>query len=183
MKRAPVARRYAKALLEIGVERGIEERLRTQLTALAKAYAESREFRNTMLNPSIKLEERKEVMRRVAERYAFDPITRNFSLLLLDNERFRYIGEITQEFVRQADARAGRVRASVTSATELSMVQKTELKSQLARLTGARQIELETSVDASLIGGVVARVGGVVLDGSVRAQLDALRDAILEERR
>lgn len=181
MSKAPVARRYAKALLEIGIERGTVEKLREQLEALAKAFKESREFRNTMLNPSIKLEERKEVMRQIAKRYMFDEMLKNFTLLLLDNERMRYVGDISEELGRLADLHAGRVRAHVTSAKPLGLIEQTQIKEQIQKLTSAKSIELSTSVDPALIGGVVTRVGGMVLDGSVRHQLDAMRDAILQE--
>lgn len=181
MSKAPVARRYAKALLEIGVERGTVEKLREQLDALAGAFKQSREFRNTMLNPSIKLEERKEVMRKIASRYMFDEILRNFALLLLDNDRMRHVGDVSEEFGRLADLHAGRVRAHVTSATSLGLIEQTQIKEQIQKLTSAKSVELSTSVDPSLIGGVVTRVGGMVLDGSVKHQLDAMRDAILQE--
>lgn len=180
MSRAPVAKRYARALLELGIERGNYEQMREQLSALAKAFDSSNELRNTMLNPSIKLDERKQIMRRIAERYAFDPMVRNFALLLLDNDRMRYIREISQDFQRLADVKAGRVRASVTSAKPLGMMQQAQLREQLMKLTGAKSIEIETKVDESLIGGVVTRVGGVVLDGSVKHQLEEMRAAMLQ---
>ncbi len=181
MSTAPVARRYARALLEIGTERGTVDKLRTQLDALAKAFKDSREFRNTMLNPSIKLEERKEVIRKIASRYMFDEMLRNLALLLLDNERMRYVGDVSEEFGRMADAQAGRVRAHITSAAPLSMVETTLLKEELKKLTDAKSIEVSTEVDPKLIGGVVTRVGGMVLDGSIKHQLESMRDAILQE--
>ncbi len=181
MSRAPVARRYAKALLEIGAERGTVDTMRDQLDGLAKAFNASKEFRNTMLNPSIKLSERKEVMRQITSRYGFDQMLTNFLQLLLDKDRVRYVSDISEVFGQFADARAGRVRAHVTSAVGLDLIQQTKLKEQIQGITGAKTIELETQVDPALIGGVVTRVGGMVLDGSVRHQLEAMRAAILQE--
>ena len=181
MKRAPVARRYADALLEIGAERGHVEKIREQIEAIANAFERSKEFRTTMLNPSIKLSERKAVMRQVAGRYSFDPMVTNFLLLLLDKDRARHLVDISHVLGELVDARAGRVRAEVTSATALNTAQTSQIKAQLLKLTGARSIELKAEVDASLIGGVIARVNGMVLDGSVRHQLEAMRAAILEE--
>jgi len=181
MSRAPVARRYAQALLEIGIERGNFDQMREQLNALATLFADSRDFRNTMLNPSIALDERKVLMKTIAERVKLDPMVRNFTLLLLDNERFRFVQDIAQDYQELADRKAGRVRAAVTSAVKLDSTQINSIKAQLMKLTGASSIELDADVDESLIGGVVTRVGGIVLDGSVRNQLDAMRASILEE--
>lgn len=181
MSTAPVARRYATALLQIGVERENFDELREQLSALAGLFAASREFKNTMLNPSIKLDERKDIMRAIADKLGLDPMVRNFMLLLLDNERVRYLGDIAEEYQRLADERAGRVRARVTSAATLDMTQRLAIKKQLQALTGADEIELEVGVDPELIGGVVARVGGLVLDGSIRHQLETMRASLLTE--
>jgi F-type H+-transporting ATPase subunit delta len=181
MSRAPVARRYAKALLEIGVERGTVDAMRDQLDALARAFTTSKEFRDIMFNPSIKMSERKQVMSQITSRYGFGPMLTNFLQLLLDKDRLRYVADISEVFGQFADVRAGRVRAHVTSATRLDLIQQTKIKEQILAITGARSIELETQVDASLIGGVVTRVGGMVLDGSVRHQLEELRTSILQE--
>jgi F-type H+-transporting ATPase subunit delta len=107
----PVARRYAQALLDIGVERGNLAVLQEQLKALGVLYASSRDFRNTMLNPSIKIDDRKAIVRKIAERYSLDPLVRNAALLLLERDRLRFIGSISSELDRLADERAGRVRA------------------------------------------------------------------------
>lgn len=176
----PVARRYAQALLDIGVERGNLAVLQEQLKALGVLYASSRDFRNTMLNPSIKIDDRKAIVRKIAERYSLDPLVRNAALLLLERDRLRFIGSISSELDRLADERAGRVRAKVTSAKALTAAQLERLRLKLEERTG-KTVELESSVDASLIGGLVTRLGGKVLDGSVRGQLDRMRAAFLQE--
>ncbi|MEC9397986.1 MAG: ATP synthase F1 subunit delta [Myxococcota bacterium] len=181
MSKSPVASRYAHALLEIGVEQKSFEKYREQLNALAKLFVESREFKNAMLNPSIKLDERKAIMRAIASKVSLDPMICNFTLLLLDNERLRHIGDIASEYQRLADAHAGRIRAHITSAHALEAAQVTRIKMELKKLTGADEVEVDTSVDEELIGGVVTRVGGIVLDGSVRYQLESLRTSVLQD--
>lgn len=176
----PVARRYAKALLDLGVEQSTYSLYREQLEALAQAYETSRDFRNTMLNPSIKLEERKEIMRKIAAKFGFDAMIRNFTLLLLDKDRFRLVSEISREYTRQANEKDGRLHAHVTSAKALTPLQLSRLTQTLAKLTG-KKIELESEVDPELIGGTVTRLGGVVLDGSVRSSLESMRASILQE--
>lgn len=180
MAKSQVAKRYAKALLDIGTERGTHDLLRTQLVALASVYASNGEFRHTMLNPSIKIEERKEIMRTISKKYDFDEVARNFFLLLLDKGRFDQVNAIAKEYGKLVDAKNGLVRAYVTSAAELDEAQLALLQGKLAKLTG-KEVEVALDVDASLLGGVVTRVGGVVLDGSVRAQFECLRSSILDE--
>ena len=182
MIKAPVSRRYARALLQIGTERGNFDVLREQLSALAEAYASSREFRNIMNNPSVKIEERRAILTTIADKKGFDPIMRNFVLLLLDKDRFRFIQHIASEYERLADVSAGRVRAKISSAAELSNTQRLMLRKQIEKLTGANSVEIEAEIDpTSLLGGVVTRVGGMVLDGSVRTQLESMRASILNE--
>jgi F-type H+-transporting ATPase subunit delta len=180
MMTPPVARRYARALLDIGVERGNLALLQEQFKALGELYKNSREFRNTMLNPSIKLDDRKAVVRKIAEKYTLDKVVLNASLLLLDRDRLRFIESISSELDRLSDLHNGRLRASVTSATALSAAQLEKLRQTLEARTG-KKVELESSVDASLIGGLVTRLDGKVVDGSVRGQLERMRASFLAE--
>jgi F-type H+-transporting ATPase subunit delta len=176
----PVAKRYAHALLELGAERGNTETLREQLDALAELYADSKVFRTSMLNPSVQLEERRGTVRAVAEKLGLDEIVKNFCLLLLDNDRFRVLPHIAETFGKLVDDRSGNVRAKITSATELDDEQLDRIKKALSEVTG-KNVVVDKDVDASLIGGVVARVGSRVYDGSVRTQLESLRESILRE--
>ncbi|MFU8802241.1 MAG: F0F1 ATP synthase subunit delta, partial [Bradymonadaceae bacterium] len=87
MATSPVARRYARALLELGQERNILDKLSAQIQSLSDLYGASRELRNVLLNPSIKLEERRGIVRALAEKAGWEPIFRNFVLLVLDKDR------------------------------------------------------------------------------------------------
>lgn len=180
MATTPVARRYANALVELGIEQKNLDKLNEQLTALSRVYASSADLSSVLLNPSVKLEERRAILRAIAKRYNFEPMLLNFTLLLMDKDRFRQIPAIAEEFSRLVDVHKGNVRAEVTSASELSAAQQNELKKALAAVTG-KNVLLETQLDPTLIGGAVTRVGGVVYDGSVRTQLQKMREAILKE--
>lgn len=180
MATTPVARRYARALLELGTEYKNLDKLNEQLGALGRVYTSNADLSNVLLNPSIKLEERRAIVRAIAQKYAFEPLLVNFSLLLMDKDRFRQIPAIAEEFSRLVDEKKGNVRADVTSASQLSPIQQNELKKALAAMTG-KNVLLETQVDPELIGGAVTRVGDVIYDGSVRTQLQKMREAILKE--
>jgi F-type H+-transporting ATPase subunit delta len=176
----PVARRYAQALLEIGVEQKNYEKLREQLDELAAIYKESKPFRTALLNPSIGLDERRKVIRAIADKRGFDRMVINFALLLLDNDRFRIVPTIAREFGRVVDQKAGNVRAQITSAVELDATQKKNIETTLGQMTG-KNVLLETKVDEALLGGAVTRIGSMVYDGSVRSQIERLRESILAE--
>lgn len=176
----PVAKRYAHALMELGSERDNAEALREQLDALADLFDESKVFRTSMLNPSVQLEERRGTIRAIAEELDLDEIVKNFCLLLLDNDRFRVLPHIAETFGRLVDDRSGNVRATVTSASELDEDQVNRIKKALSDVTG-KNVIVERKVDEALLGGVVARVGSRVYDGSVRTQIESLRESILRE--
>lgn len=176
----PVARRYAQAMLDIGIEQENYDELRDQLDELAELYQQSKPFRTALLNPSISLEERRSVVRAIAQKRDWNPMVVNFALLLLDNDRFRVMPAIATVFGRMVDAKSGNVRARVTSAVELDAAQKQKIQSALGEITG-KNVLLETDTDASLLGGAVTRIGSMVYDGSVRSQIDRLRESILAE--
>ncbi|MGM0558572.1 MAG: ATP synthase F1 subunit delta [Myxococcota bacterium] len=176
----PVAKRYAHALLELGTERSNTDALREQLDGLAELYADSKVFRTSMLNPSVQLEERRNTVRAIAEKLELDDIVKNFCLLLLDNDRFGVLPHIAEVFGKMVDDRSGNIRATITSASELDDEQVDQIKKALSAVTG-KNVFVEKAVDESLLGGVVARVGGRVYDGSVRSQLESLRESILRE--
>lgn len=175
-----VARRYAQALLDIGVERDNCETIRDQLNELAQLLDEVKAFRSVLLNPSIRLSERRDVIRGIATKYNWDPVVRNFTLILLDNHRVDVAENIARQFGEMVDKRLGNVRAHVTSAVELNAAQRAEIQAALVKLTG-KNVLLETDIDADILGGAITRIGSVVYDGSTRSHIDRLRQSILAE--
>ena len=174
-----IARRYARALFEIGVASGDTfERFGQELDELTALYRSSPELRHTMENPVFKQTEKQEVMKRLLPRVAPSEPVQRFVLLLLERRRIALLPTIARAYRAMADNRAGRVRATVTSAVPLGAAELDRVRGALEQRTG-RKVVAETHVDPELIGGVVARVGDLVLDGSVRTQLDELRRRLL----
>ncbi|HEX2660270.1 MAG TPA: ATP synthase F1 subunit delta [Polyangia bacterium] len=173
-----VARRYAKALFEIGVAEGNFEKLGQELADLAKAYGESAELRLVLENPVIKPSEKQAILNAVLPRVAPSPSVQRFARLLLERGRIGILRATARFYSNLADERAGQVRATVTSAAPLSPGELDRVRKALEARTG-RKVLIQTAVDPSLIGGVVARVGDLVLDGSVRTQLDEMRQRLL----
>jgi len=175
-----VARRYANALFEIGVEHSAVETFHDHLEGLREAFVDSETFRHLLLHPAIEVAQRRDALEELADRWELDERIRNFLFVLLDNERIGKIPAIASIYRRLVDEREGTVRAEVTSAAELDGDQTEALAEVLSEMTD-RQVMLTTRVDESLIGGAVTRIGSKVYDGSIRNQLEQLQDNILEE--
>jgi F-type H+-transporting ATPase subunit delta len=173
-----VARRYARALFAIGVDRGSFEQLGQELADLAALWGASPDLRQALENPVFGPAEKRGVLEQLLPRVTPSADVQKFVRLLLDKRRIAALPMIARAYRELADAHAGRVRAEVTSAEPLSPGQTDSVRRSLEQRTGKKVI-LETRVDPSLIGGLVARVGDLVLDGSVRTQLANLRQRLL----
>jgi F-type H+-transporting ATPase subunit delta len=175
MVNVSVARRYARALLDVAAEAKAVDRVADQLTALAGAIEGSDELRDVLQNPAYTRTTRRAVLESVAKSaHASDPALHNLLMLLIDRDRTRYLADIARIFRTLADARAGRVRGQVTSAVALSKDALAHLSKALEKVT-QRNVVLEARVDPGLIGGVSAQVGSVLYDGSIRTQLEEMR--------
>ncbi|MEP6653054.1 MAG: ATP synthase F1 subunit delta [Myxococcales bacterium] len=173
-----VARRYAKALFGLGLAEGTYDRLGQELDVLARTYEGSADLRLALENPVIKPSEKLSILRALLPRIAPSLPVQRFALLLLERGRITQLRAIARAYRELADSRAGQVRATITAATPLSPGDLDRVRRALEKRTG-KKVLIETAVDANLIGGIVARVGDLVLDGSVRAQLDEMRRRLL----
>lgn len=172
-----LARRYARALMDIGTEQGNLETLSSEIETLARAMREVPELSETLSNPAFPRADRRKVLEALLQRLAANPTTRNFTMLLLDRDRLPSLPDISRELTRMVDEKAGRVNATVTSAVALSPMQVRQLQAALEKLSG-KQVRLATEEDPDLLGGLVARVGDIEYDGSLRSQLHRLRSTI-----
>jgi F-type H+-transporting ATPase subunit delta len=173
-----VARRYARALFGIGIDAGNFEALGREIDDLSTLLVSSPELRNALENPVFRPEEKRAVLEQILPRVTPTAEVRRFVLLLLERRRLVILPAIARAYRDLADAHAGRVRAKVTSAEPLSPAALEGIRRALGQRTG-KQVLVEVEVDPGLIGGVIARVGDLVLDGSVRTQLDELRTKLV----
>jgi F-type H+-transporting ATPase subunit delta len=171
---------YAKAFADIAIAQGAPQTAVKQLADFGEAFAESGELRNFLGSPAVDLQAKHRVIEKIVARQGAGRIVRNFVFVILDHHRAHLLPEIiagVQEVVRQ---RQGIAEAEVSSAVELSSVQKMELAKTLSRLTGKR-IEPKYSLDPALLGGAIARVGDTIYDGSLRSRLAEMRTRLAEE--
>jgi F-type H+-transporting ATPase subunit delta len=169
-----VARRYAKALFGLGVDSGAYDRFGQELDDLVRVYETSADLRLALENPVIKPAQKQAILRAVLPRVTPSLPVQRFASLLLERGRLSLVRSIARAYRELADARAGQVRAKVTAAEALGPADLDRVRRALEKRTG-RKVIIEASVDPELIGGIVARVGDLVLDGSVRTQLDEMR--------
>jgi F-type H+-transporting ATPase subunit delta len=172
-----VARRYARALLSLGLEEGRFEQYGDEIEAVVQAMKDSRELGFLFANPGYALKQRQGAVDAVEGALKLSPVTVNFLRLLVDRQRIGDLAQIARSYRAMVDQQAGRVRATVISAGPLSEDELGRLREALGRMTG-RSIVLEAKTDAALLGGVVARVGTTMLDGSLRTQLERMRDEL-----
>ena len=174
MKETLIAGRYAKAIVETHSDAAVLEKVAKEIRRLADLWVESRDLKNVMNNPAFNGEEKKGVMDAVIEASNVSAETGAVMRLLFVAKRIALLPELAEELSRRALAALGKVRVDVTAAAPLSAADTENLIKRLSSFTG-KQAVVEVSVDASLIGGVVTRIGSVVYDGSVKNQLAALK--------
>jgi len=177
MPAGSLARRYAKAVLQLGTQQGNLDRVGGDLRAIAKAFKDSHELATVLSNPAIRRADRKRVIDAVLERLIVQPSTKNLVYLLLDGERLDALPAISREVDAAIEAKAGRVTAEVISARPLDPAQLSQITIALEKLSG-KKVDVKRREDPELLGGVVAKVGDVVYDGSLRTQLRTLRDEL-----
>ena len=174
-----VARRYAKAILEIGVAQGNLDTLVDELVRVADAYEASAEFRNALENPLVPFHAKRAILDELGQRLGLSPTARHTVLLLNDRRRMRVLPGIAQLLKEMTDVRRGVVRAVVTTAVPLGDAYYDRLRERLEKMTG-KKVVLDRKQDPSLIGGVVARIGDTVIDGSLRSRLHEMKSALLQ---
>lgn len=175
---ANVARRYAKALLELGVDAGTLKSVVTDVGALAAAYEASPELRNVLHNPLVAHPAKRAILTEIAERAEVSTIVKNALLLLGDRRRLEALPAIAQLLREMGDLREGVLRAEVTTAAALSEDYYTRLQQRLEKMTGKRVV-IDRRGDPSLIAGVITRIGDIVIDGSLRAQLHEMTQTLM----
>jgi F-type H+-transporting ATPase subunit delta len=171
-----VAHRYARALVDIVMTEGSPvkpEDASAQLSAVEGLIQESPELRTALLTPAIQNSRKRAVMGKLLDELGAAPLIKNFVYVVIDHRRIGVIADIREAFELQLDERLGFVRAEVSSAAPLSEQLGAGLESELSKLTGKR-MRLKFNVDPELLGGVVARIGSTVYDGSLRGELRQL---------
>lgn len=175
-----VAQRYAGALADVVIAQGEAEKVKKELAGFVALVEESADLRNMLATPAVTREQKQAVIEKLLGRLGAGKTLKNFLFVLADNRRAGLLAQIQPAFEEELLARQGIAEAQVTSARELTGVEKQELTAALAKLTGKR-VEAKYALEAELIGGAVARIGSTIYDGSVREQLRRLQAKLATE--
>jgi F-type H+-transporting ATPase subunit delta len=166
---------YASALLSVAQAEGVEQRVEDELFKVARAFEGSDDLRSTLTDPAIPIERRAGVVEELLAKRAH-PLTTAMTEFIVSAGRARDLPAIVDEFVaKAAEARAEAV-AEVRTAFPLDADREARLATALARATGKR-VTIKVIIDPTVLGGIVARIGDTVIDGSVRSRLEQLREA------
>jgi len=177
MKNLAIARRYAKALLLIGKEDGQAEIYRQELGGMATLIDKNETLDQAINNPLYNATDREKVLETILGKLKLSKVMTSFLILLFEKGRFPYLNSINEFYHKIADELKGISRASLISAVELSSETIEKIRSTLSKKTG-KDIILNVEKDPGLIGGIVTRIGDLVLDGSVKTQLLNMRESL-----
>lgn len=183
MTLSAVLTRYAEALADVVTASGSALRPQQALSELqlfVEVLRSSPELHNALTTPAVPGSRKRTVVARIGGELGISTVTRNFLFVLIDHRRIGALPEIVETLGEVLDQRLGFARAEIASAREMTDRQRAELNAELEQLTGKR-LRLRFRVDAELVGGVVARIGSTVYDGSVRGQLRSLERRLMAE--
>ena len=174
-----VARRYAKALLTMGKEDTHYKEYGEGLSWFAHLLDREPELRDALLNPIHSREDRRKLLLRMIELLQLPLMVSNLLQLLLDKHRLNVVAGVAQAYQEMIDEVENVSRAKIKTAIYLDDATQQRLRETLEKLTGSTVV-MEVEEDHAIIGGIVAKVGDLVLDGSVRTQINSLRESLIK---
>lgn len=177
MKNTILANRYAKALFSVAKEENAFDAYAKALNTFAAAYQATPEVRDGLTNPLYPVDVRAKVMDYLVKAMGAEGVVKNFLNLVVQKKRAEHLPEIAEAFQALVDKQRNICQGTVVSAMELSGDLKEKVQGTLEKITG-KKVVLTTQVDPAIIGGIIAKVGDLVLDGSIRSQLLGLKESI-----
>ena len=172
-----VARRYATALADVAIERREERQVQGELDQWAAMLESSPQLKEVFANPTIVHDQKRKVLEELITRSRVRDTSASFLRVLLKNQRLSQLRDIAARYSQVLDERAGMLAGSVTTARPISEDLKKTLHETLSAATG-RTVRLTFETDEAIIGGLVARIGSTVYDGSVQSHLERLAEGL-----
>ncbi len=172
-----IARRYAKALVQLGSESGLIDRFSQDLGQIASVFGSSYELGAAFGNPALTIGQKQQIMQDLVAKFGCNEFVANFLLLLVDKHRVGCLPQIIEAYGKLADEQLGVIRPVITSAFPLSDAQIAAIKEAMEKQTGKKAV-LEVNVDESLISGMVTQIGDIEYDSSAKTQLARIHDIL-----
>ncbi len=178
MTNRAVAARYARALFEVSRDSSDVEKTEQDILSFQQLLNDHDTLRNALLNPAISVLDKRGLVRAVLSKMQLSAVAERLLLMLADRDRLELLPEVAEIYNGFLMDHLGVVRARVTTATPLESSHVESIVKALASATG-QKIKIETSVDNTLVGGMVTQIGSTVFDGSIAHHLDRLRQRFI----
>lgn len=175
---ASVASTYARAFADVVFSARLDAaRSIASLHEIVRLLTESADLRKIWENPAVPADQKRNLLDAIVQRGGIEKPVRNLVAVLIDHRRIPFLPRIVEQLEKELDFRLGFAEAQISSARELSAEERRSLEAQIEKATG-RKVRAQYGLDASLLGGAVVRVGSTIYDGSVRGQLEKIKEAI-----
>src|SRR5579884_2339410 len=175
---ASIASTYARAFADVVFDAHLDAgRAITGLRRIATLFGESVELRRVWENPAVPADQKRKLLDAVVQREGIERPVRNLIAVLIDHRRLPFLPRIVEQLKKELDARLGFTEARISSARELGESERRALEGQIAKTTG-KKVRASYGLDPSLLGGAVVRIGSTIYDGSVKGQLEKIKEAI-----
>jgi F-type H+-transporting ATPase subunit delta len=174
-----LTRRYSKALFDLCEDSKTRGNAHSEMKAFLDVYNANAELREVVKNPAFAANEKKATMTAVFEALKLSDLSTRFFTFLLERGRLDCVGGIAEDFGHRLDQEMGRVRVELISALALTPAELKRAEAALTKLTGSKDIVVDCTVDPSVLGGVITRIGNTVFDSSIRNQIENMREHLL----
>ena len=175
---ASVASTYARAFADVVFDAHLDAgRAINGLRQIATLFGQSLDLRRVWENPAVPADQKRNLLDAIVEREGIERPVRNLVAVLIDHRRLPFLSRIIEQLEKELDARLGFTEAQISSARELADTERRTLESQIAKTTG-KKVRASYGLDPSLLGGAVVRIGSTIYDGSVKGQLQKIKEAI-----
>jgi F-type H+-transporting ATPase subunit delta len=175
---ATVTNTYARAFVDVVIDRKLDAtKTLAEVQSIAALVASSKDLREVWEAPSIPTDQKQKLLDAIVAKAKLSHEVRNFVAVLIDNRRITFLGAIVKQFEQDLNQRLGFAVAEITSSRELSDAECRNLESEVEKLTG-RKVRASYSKDASILGGAMVKIGSTIYDGSVKGQLERMKQAL-----
>ena len=172
-----VAKRYAKALVELSEEKKTVDKTKADLAAFVGAVDSQPALQRLFSSPVFTPENKKAVIKELSGKLDLQAATQRFVEHLAETGRIRFVKDVHEAFLALLSERQNRATVQLTTAASINAGELADIKKKLEALTG-KQVDIDSKVDAAMIGGAKARIGSVIYDGTIKNQLAKMRDKL-----
>jgi F-type H+-transporting ATPase subunit delta len=175
---ATVTNTYARAFVDVVIDRKLDSaKTLAEVQSVATLVSSSKELKEVWEAPSIPPDQKKKLLDAIAAKAGTSREVRNFIAVLIDKGRINFLAAIVKQFEQDLNQRLGFAVAEITSARDLSDPERRSLESEVEKLTG-KKVRANYAKDAAILGGAVVRIGSTIYDGSVKGQLEKIREQL-----